>query len=244
MYIPLLQIDATQAVVDTTTSLVEAGTATPVATLSVWDLALKGGWIMVVLLLLSLLAIYVFVKKLLQVKAAHKSDSSFMDRIKDYINTHRIDAAHNLCLTVGTPEARMIDKGLVRLGRPMSDISVAIENAGNVEVGKLQTSMPLLATIAAAAPMIGFLGTVTGMVRAFFDMANAGSSVDIALLSGGIYEALVTTVGGLIVGIITLFAYNFLVARIDKAINVLEARSIEFMDALNELSEPHDNQHP
>lgn len=244
MYIPLLQIDATQAVVDTTTSLVEAGTATPVATLSVWDLALKGGWIMVVLLLLSLLAIYIFVKKLLQVKAAHKSDSSFMDRIKDYINTHRIDAAHNLCLTVGTPEARMIDKGLVRLGRPMSDISVAIENAGNVEVGKLQTSMPLLATIAAAAPMIGFLGTVTGMVRAFFDMANAGSSVDIALLSGGTYEALVTTVGGLIVGIITLFAYNFLVARIDKAINVLEARSIEFMDALNELSEPHDNQHP
>ncbi len=244
MYIPLLQIDATQAVVDTTTSLVEAGTATPVATLSVWDLALKGGWIMVVLLLLSLLAIYIFVKKLLQVKAAHKSDSSFMDRIKDYINTHRIDAAHNLCLTVGTPEARMIDKGLVRLGRPMSDISVAIENAGNVEVGKLQTSMPLLATIAAAAPMIGFLGTVTGMVRAFFDMANAGSSVDIALLSGGIYEALVTRVGGLIVGIITLFAYNFLVARIDKAINVLEARSIEFMDALNELSEPHDNQHP
>lgn len=244
MYIPLLQIDATQAVVDTTTSLLEAGTATPVATLSVLDLALKGGWIMVVLLLLSLLAIYIFVKKLLQVKAAHKSDSSFMDRIKDYINTHRIDAAHNLCLTAGTPEARMIDKGLVRLGRPMSDISVAIENAGNVEVGKLQTSMPLLATIAAAAPMIGFLGTVTGMVRAFFDMANAGSSVDIALLSGGIYEALVTTVGGLIVGIITLFAYNFLVARIDKAINVLEARSIEFMDALNDLSEPHDNQHP
>lgn len=135
----------------------------------------------------------------------------------------------------------MIDKGLMRLGRPMSDISVAIENAGNVEAGKLQTSMPLMATIAAAAPMIGFLGTVTGMVRAFFDMANAGSSVDISLLSGGIYEALVTTVGGLIVGIITLFAYNYLVARIDKALNVLEARSIEFMDALNELSGGHED---
>ena len=118
---------------------------------------------------------------------------------------------------------------------------MAIENAGNVEAGKLQTSMPLMATIAASAPMIGFLGTVTGMVRAFFDMANAGSSVDISLLSGGIYEALVTTVGGLIVGIITLFAYNYLVARIDKALNVLEARSIEFMDALNELSGGHED---
>lgn len=239
MYIPLMQVNA--VVADTTASLVEAGTATPVATLSVWDLALKGGWIMLVLLLLSLLGIYIFVKKLLQVKAAHKSDSSFMDRIKDYINTQRIDAAHNLCISVNTPESRMIDKGLMRLGRPMSDISVAIENAGNVEAGKLQTSMPLMATIAASAPMIGFLGTVTGMVRAFFDMANAGSSVDISLLSGGIYEALVTTVGGLIVGIITLFAYNYLVARIDKALNVLEARSIEFMDALNELSGGHED---
>ena len=234
MYIPLMQVNA--AVADTTATLVEAGTATPVATLSVWDLALKGGWIMLVLLLLSLLGIYIFVKKLLQVKAAHKSDSSFMDRIKDYINTQRIDAAHNLCISVNTPESRMIDKGLMRLGRPMSDISVAIENAGNVEAGKLQTSMPLMATIAAAAPMIGFLGTVTGMVRAFFDMANAGSGgVDVALLSGGIYEALVTTVGGLVVGIVALFAYNYLVAELDKVGGKMETKTMEFMDMLNEV---------
>lgn len=234
---PLLQLDG--IVADTThAALTAVGTVTESpATLSVWELALKGGWIMIVLALLSLAAIYIFVKKFLEIRAALRSDASFMARIKDYINTHRIDAAHNLCLGTNTAESRMIDKGLMRLGRPMTDISVAVENAGNLEVGKLQTSMPLLATISAGAPMIGFLGTVTGMVRAFFDMANAGAAVDISLLSGGIYEALVTTVGGLIVGIVSLFAYNLLVARIDKAVNLLEARSIEFMDALNELVE-------
>lgn len=238
MQLPLLQL-ASSLTEEVSAPLVETGTLTPVTTLSVWDLTLKGGWIMIILALLSLVALYIFVKKLLQLNAAHKRDASFLDRIKDYINTNRIDAAQNLCQATNTPESRMIQKGLMRLGRPMSDISVAIENAGNVEVGRFQTSMPLLATIAAAAPMIGFLGTVTGMVRAFFDMANAGSAVDISLLSSGIYEALVTTVGGLIVGIITLFAYNYLVARIDKAINTLEARSIDFMDALNELGATH-----
>lgn len=236
-FFPLLQLNS--IVADSTQdALTAVGTVTEApVTLSVWDLALKGGWIMLVLGLLSLAAIYIFVKKFLEVRAALRSNSSFMERIKDYINTNRIDAAHNLCLSTDTPEARMIDKGLMRLGRPMADISVAVENAGNLEVGKLQTSMPLLATIAAGAPMIGFLGTVTGMVKAFFDMANAGTAIDISLLSGGIYEALVTTVGGLIVGIVALFAYNFLVARIDKTVNLLEARSIEFMDVLNELAE-------
>ena len=128
----------------------------------------------------------------------------------------------------------MIHKGLQRLGRPTQDISAAIENVGNIEVSKLERRMPLLATIAAGAPMIGFLGTVTGMIRAFYDMANAGSNIDVALLSSGIYEALVTTVGGLVVGIITLFAYNYLVSLIDHVVTKSESQALEFMDMLNE----------
>jgi biopolymer transport protein ExbB len=128
----------------------------------------------------------------------------------------------------------MIEKGISRLGRPMNDILVAIENVGNIEVAKLEKGFTWVATAAAAAPMLGFLGTVTGMVRAFFDMANAGANVDIALLSGGIYEALVTTVAGLIVGIIALLAYNYLVAQVNGVVNTMESRSMEFMDLLNE----------
>ncbi|WP_329903170.1 MotA/TolQ/ExbB proton channel family protein [Porphyromonas pogonae] len=220
---------------DTLSQVLEMGQAahTP-ASLSVIDLAMKGGWIMIVLLALSLIALYIFVIKLLEINSAGKEDSSFMDRIKDYIHEGKIKSAEKLCEDKKTPYSRMIHKGITRLGRPMNDILVTIENVGNVEIGKLNNGLPILATIAAGAPMIGFLGTVTGMVRAFFDMANAGSSVDIALLSNGIYEALVTTVGGLIVGIITLFAYNYLVAKLDKVINKMETKTIEFMDLLNE----------
>jgi biopolymer transport protein ExbB len=128
----------------------------------------------------------------------------------------------------------MIEKGISRLGRPMNDVLVAIENVGNIEVAKLERGLSIIATIAAGAPMLGFLGTVTGMVRAFFDMANAGTNVDISLLSSGIYEALVTTVGGLIVGIIALFGYNYLVAQVDNIVNNLEAQTMDFMDLLNE----------
>lgn len=129
----------------------------------------------------------------------------------------------------------MVHKGLTRMGRPMQDVLVIIENVGNIEIGKLEKGLPVLATIAAGAPMIGFLGTVTGMVRAFFDMANAGSAgVDVALLSGGIYEALVTTVGGLVVGIFTLFAYNYLTSLLGKVQSIMETKTLEFMDLLNE----------
>ena len=146
----------------------------------------------------------------------------------------KVDSALNLCRSTNTPSARMIEKGITRLGRPMNDVLVAIENVGNLEIAKLEKGFPLIATTAAGAPMLGFLGTVTGMVRAFFDMANAGTNVDVTLLSGGIYEALVTTVGGLVVGIITLFAYNYLVSQVDNVVNKMEARTMEFMDLLNE----------
>ncbi|MCC8143337.1 MAG: MotA/TolQ/ExbB proton channel family protein [Tannerellaceae bacterium] len=204
------------------------------AEINVIDLAFKGGWIMIVLLLLSLLATYIFIQRLLVIRRAGKQDETFMNRIKDYIHEGKIDSALNLCRSTNTPSARMIEKGITRLGRPMNDVLVAIENVGNLEVAKLGKGFPIIATTAAGAPMLGFLGTVTGMVRAFFDMANAGTNVDVALLSGGIYEALVTTVAGLVVGIITLFAYNYLVSQVDNVVNKMEASTMEFMDLLNE----------
>ena len=204
------------------------------AEINVIDLAFKGGWIMVVLLLLSLMAGYIFIQRLLVIRRAGKEDQNFMNRIKDYIHEGKVDSALNLCRSTNTPSARMIEKGITRLGRPMNDVLVAIENVGNLEIAKLEKGFPLIATTAAGAPMLGFLGTVTGMVRAFFDMANAGTNVDVSLLSGGIYEALVTTVGGLVVGIITLFAYNYLVSQVDNVVNKMEARTMDFMDLLNE----------
>jgi Biopolymer transport proteins len=210
-------------------------TAVPAeAKINVLDLAVKGGWIMIVLLILSLIACYVFIQRFIIIKRAGKEDETFMNRIKDYIHEGKIDSALNLCRNTNTPSSRMIEKGITRLGRPMNDVMVAIENVGNIEVAKLEKGFPVIATTASGAPMLGFLGTVTGMVRAFFDMANAGSNVDISLLSSGIYEALVTTVGGLIVGIIFLFAYNYLVSQVDKVVNKMEARTMEFMDLLNE----------
>lgn len=204
--------------------------------LSIWELTLKGGWIMAVLGVLSIIAIYLFINKLLELRTARIKDKSFLDRIKDYVQTNRTDAAIRLCENANSSEARVLAKALAHPDRSTEDLLAIIENAGNVEAGRLQRTMPLLSTIAAAAPMIGFLGTVTGMVRAFFDMAHATDSLNINTLSGGIYEALVTTVGGLIVGIITLFAYNFLVARIDKILNAIEADGLELAGFLHKVS--------
>jgi biopolymer transport protein ExbB len=204
------------------------------AKMNIWDLALKGGWIMIPIGLLLFIAITILIERFFVIRNAGKEDPTFMNRIKDYIHEGKIDSAINICRTTNTPNSRMIEKGISRLGRPMNDILVAIENVGNIEVAKLEKGFPWVATTAAAAPMLGFLGTVTGMVRAFFDMANAGANVDISLLSSGIYEALITTVAGLIVGIIALLSYNYLVAQVNGVVNRMEARSMEFMDLLNE----------
>lgn len=203
-------------------------------TISAFELAQKGGWIMIVLAVLLLLAIYVLIERTLVIHKAGKEDASFMNRIKDYIHDDKIDAAVNLCRNSNTPSARMVEKGIARLGRPTADVMSAIENQGNIEISKLEKGLPIIATTASGAPMIGFLGTVTGMVKAFMSMANAGANVDVNVLSTGIYEALVTTVGGLVVGIIALFAYNYLTTRIKGIINKLEMHIMEFMDILNE----------
>ncbi len=203
--------------------------------MNLFTMAQYGGWIMIVLLLLFAFALYLFIERLVVLAQATKEDKTFMDRIRDYIKDGNIASATKLCQQTETPSARMIEKGITRIGRPMQDVQVAIENVGNLEVSKLEKGLVLIATIAAGAPMLGFLGTVLGMVQTFFNMAqNASGVIEIATLSEGMYQAMVTTVGGLIVGILAMFAYNFLVSRIDRVVRQLESRTMEFMDLLNE----------
>ncbi|HZJ79491.1 MAG TPA: MotA/TolQ/ExbB proton channel family protein [Dysgonamonadaceae bacterium] len=203
-------------------------------TMNAFELAAKGGWIMIVLLILLFLSIYVLIERTLVIKKARQEDATFMNRIKDYIHEGKVDAALGLCRKTDTPAARMVEKGISRIGRPTTDVTSAVENVGNIEIAMLEKGLPILATTAAGAPMIGFLGTVTGMVKAFMSMAGEGANVDVTTLSTGIYEALVTTVGGLVVGIIAMFAYNYLTTLIKGIINKMEMRIMEFMDILNE----------
>lgn len=187
-----------------------------------------------VLLLLGGVTIFIFVERFVAIRHASRLNMNFMNRIRDYILDGKVREAIGLCRTENTPIARMVEKGIERLGRPMSDVQSAIENVANLEVSKLENGLPFLATIAGGAPMIGFLGTVLGMVQTFMDMSAAGGTVDMALLSGGMYVAMVTTVGGLIVGIPAYFGYNYLVAAIEKLVFRMEANSIAFMDILNQ----------
>ena len=222
-------------------SLLQAAEVAPVPqemSYSLIDMATKGGWLMIVLLLLSVIAIYIFGKKLWVINRAAKVDKHFLDDVKDYIHDGKTKSAITYCGKFDTPVARLVEKGLERFGRPLADIQSAIENVGNLEVARLEKGLPILATIAGGAPMIGFLGTVTGMVRAFFNMANAGNNIDITLLSSGIYEAMITTVGGIIVGILAYFGYNYLTSRIDNVVYEIENATIEFMDVLNEPEKP------
>ena len=207
--------------------------------MSLWELCLQGGWTMLPLAVLLIWCIYVFFERYLAVKAAEHEDENFMKRIRGYILEGETQSALNLCYATPTPYARLIAKGISRIGRPMNDVLVAIENTGNLEIATLSRGLPWLATTAAGAPMIGFLGTVIGMVQAFYAIAQAGSSATIDSFADGIYAALVTTVAGLVVGIVALFAYNFLVARINKIMNRLEARTMDFMDLLNEPASKH-----
>lgn len=215
--------------------LLETATAATVPqSLSLWELCVSGGWIMIVLAVLLLAGIYIAVERAIVVAKASKQDETFMKRIRDYIHDGEIDAAKELCRNNDTPYGRLIGKGISRIGRPMNDVLVTIENTGNMEIAALSKGLSWLATIAGAAPMLGFLGTVIGMVESFYAIAASGNSAQIGDFAGGIYTALVTTVAGLIVGIIAMFAYNYLVARVNKVMNMLEARTMDFMDLLNE----------
>lgn len=203
-------------------------------TLSFWDLALKGGWIMIPIIFLSLVGVFIFGDRYFALRKASKVNTNLMNEIRSNISEGNIDAALKLCRTSRTPIARMLEKGISRIGRPLNDVHAAIENVGNLEVSRLEKGLPVLASVSGGAPMIGFLGTVMGMIQAFYDMANAGNNIDVTLLSTGIYQAMVTTVAGLIVGIIAYFAYNILVSRIENIVFKMEATTTEFMDILNE----------
>ena len=213
----------------------EAMQTTEAGQMSLWQLFNSGGWLMWVLLALGGVTVFIFVERFLAIRKASKGmNMGFMNRIRDAISDGNIRAAIDMCRRSDTPIARMVEKGIERLGRPMADVQSAIENVANLEVSRLENGLPFLATIAGGAPMIGFLGTVLGMVQTFMDMSAAGGTVDMALLSGGMYVAMITTVGGLIVGIPAYFGYNYLVAEIEKLVFRMEANSIAFMDILNQ----------
>lgn len=229
----LLQI--TQAV-DTVASVSDASMAMVQTQekLPIMELALKGGWIMLPIVLLLLVSVYVFVERWIVINKASRDENSLINSVRDYVMNDRLDSAKTLCRNTDTPTARIIEKGIDRIGKPVENIKSAMEDAGNLEVARLEKNISWLSTTAGAAPMIGFLGTVTGMVRVFFDMASKGNNIEVGTLADGMYQAMVTTVAGLIVGIIAYVCYNVIVARIGRSTHVFESRSAEFMDLLNE----------
>ena len=216
-----------------------AEAATTIATqedvsMSMIDMAVKGGWLMIPLLILSVITLYIFGMKWWAIRKASSIDPNFMEEIKNFIRDGKSKAALELCRISDTPVAHLIEKGIERTGKPLTDIQAAVENMGNIEVARLEKGLPALASIAGGAPMIGFLGTVLGMVQAFFNMSQAGNNIDITLLSGGICTAMITTVAGLIVGILAYFGYNYLTAKVSDLVFTLQSNTIEFMDMLQD----------
>ncbi|NQY07139.1 MAG: MotA/TolQ/ExbB proton channel family protein [Flavobacteriaceae bacterium] len=207
-------------------------------TLSIIELITDGGLggqlIILILFILLVIACYIYFERLFAVKAASKIDNNFMNQIKDHVSNGKLDSANMLCAQANSPVSRLIQKGISRIGKPLEDINTAIENAGRLEIYKLEKNVSILATISGAAPMIGFLGTVIGMILSIFEIANSGGSIDIKTMADGLYTAMTTTVGGLIVGIVAYVAYNHLVVRTDKVVHQMEANSVEFLDLLNE----------
>ncbi|SDY03202.1 outer membrane transport energization protein ExbB [Lutibacter oricola] len=207
-------------------------------TLSIYKLIMDGGIggqiIIALLVVLLTVALYIYFERFFTIRAASKTDSNFMNQIRDNVSHGKLDAAKMLCTQTNSPASRLVEKGISRIGKPLEDINTAIENAGRLEIYKLEKNVPVLATIAGAAPMIGFLGTVIGMIVAIHEIANAGGQIDIKMLSDGLYTAMTTTVAGLIVGIISYIQYNHLVVRTNKVVYEMEAKSVEFLDLLNE----------
>jgi biopolymer transport protein ExbB len=236
MLFNLLQIDSVAAIEQVATE-VQAVPQQQEMTYSLIEMACKGGWLMLVLLALSIIAFYIFGKKWWMIRQAGKIDKNFMNDIRDYIHEGKIKSALTLCEKYDSPVARLVQKGIERMGRPLADIQTAVENTGNLEVARLEKGLPFLATCAGGAPMVGFLGTVVGMIQAFFNMSQAGNNLDITMLSSGIYTAMVTTVGGLIVGILAYFGYNYLTNQISGLVFKMESATINFMDLLNEPAE-------
>lgn len=203
--------------------------------LSIWGMIVKGGWLMIPIFILSLIAVYIFCERYLLIRKYARNNDQFMEQVKQALWSNDIPRAIQLCKAENTPASKMLIKGILHLNLPVSELRAVMESSANLEVAGMEKGLSTLATCSGMAPMIGFLGTVVGMVQAFYDMAVAGSNINITLLSRGIYTAMITTVAGLIVGIIAQFAYNALTARIDKVVTRMENNSADFMDAVYEL---------
>ncbi len=204
-------------------------------TINILEMIVNGGWyIMIPLAILSIIAVYIFIERFIAITKASRIEKDFMNRIKDYIFEGKMETAIDLCKQNDNPLSRMIGKGVSRIGKPTSEISASIENVGKLEIFKMERGLNTLATVAGAAPMIGFLGTVIGMIVTFHQMMISANGVEIQKLSGGIMQAMVTTVAGLIIGIIAYIAYNTLVSKVDKVVHTLEAASEDFIDLLEE----------
>lgn len=207
-------------------------------TLSFMELLFSGGpagnIIIGILFLLLIVAIYIYFERFFAIKAASKTDAHFMDQIRDHVANGNIEGAKQRCAQEDTPVARLTEKGISRIGTPLEDINTAIENAGQLEVYKLEKNTSILATIAGAGPMLGFLGTVIGMILAFHELATSSGQAEMGSLAQGIYTAMTTTVAGLIVGIIAYIGYNHLVVKTDKVVHQMEATAVDFLDLLNE----------
>ena len=232
----------TEVAAEATTTEVLTAVAEPVQeSLNILELAMKGGWIMVVLAILSIVGVYIFVERFMTLRKSMKRNPYLLDRIKDNLRDNDVKSAINYCEKKNTPMSRILAKGVKDYKLDAVSVRQVLENNAGLEIANLEKGLPVLSTIAAVAPMLGFLGTVTGMVQAFWQMSNAGNNIDISLLSGGIYEAMVTTVGGLVVGIIAIFAYNYLVAQVDRVQNFMEADMIEFLEILAEEKNGKEN---
>lgn len=230
----LLILLQNEVVADSLATAAEVLDQSGMATISIWEMIKNGGWyIMIPLGLMSLLAIYIFIERMIAISKAGKVDRDFMNRIRDYIHDGKIDSAFDLCKQSNVPVSRMIGKGISKIGKPIKEISSSIENVGKLEIGKMEQGMSALATVSGAAPMIGFLGTVIGMIQTFHQMKISTNGVEIEALSGGIMQAMVTTVAGLVIGIIAYICYNILVTRVNKVVHGLEASAIEFLDVLD-----------
>lgn len=215
------------------TSQVNEGVNEMTKEIPVWDLVMDGGWAMIPLAIISVLVIYIFVERFLSINKALKDEKDFMVKVKEYLIEGKLDSARNLCAQTNNPAARMVEKGISRIGKPMRDIVSSIENVGKLEIYQLEKRLSFLATASGVAPMIGFLGTTLGMVKTFHAM-KFETTIELQTISGGVMEAMVTTVAGLVVGIIAYMAYNYLIAKVEKVIHTMEGASIEFLDLLNE----------
>lgn len=228
--------DSAAAAAQTATQLLQQQPANEVEPISILELAMKGGLTMIPLAILSVVTVYLIVERWIAIRKAGRDEKNFLNNISDYIQSGKLDSARALCKSTDTPIANMIEKGISRIGQPMEDISVAVENVAKLEVYRMEKNLSILATIAGAAPMLGLIGTVMGMVGTFYNIANSPDGIQIGALSGGVYEAMVATVAGLIVGVTAFIGYNLLVASVQKVVYILELRSVEFLDILSNPS--------